>query len=142
MNRPASPSSLPPPRRPRWKNLLLLGVVFLSGTICGAGLAAVVIHRAVQQVVLHPEIRAERATQWITRRLHLDASQQQRVRAILGQHTATIGKLRQEIWPRVLKRFETTEREINDVLSPSQQQTWRKMTERLRKNWLPPDVAP
>ncbi len=96
----------------------------------------------MQQAVLHPEIHAERAAQWITRRLHLDAVQQKRVRAILEQHTAAIGKLRQEIWPRVLKRFETTEHEINDVLSPSQQQTWQKMTERLRKNWLPPDVAP
>ncbi len=142
MNTPlASPSTFPPPRR-RWKSLLLLGVVFFSGTICGAGIAAVVIHRAAQQVVLHPEVRAERAAQWITRRLHLDAGQQERVRAILKRHTATIGKLRQEIWPRVLERFETTEREINDVLSPSQRQTWNQMTARLRKNWLPPDVTP
>ncbi|MBI4529094.1 MAG: hypothetical protein HY695_35300 [Deltaproteobacteria bacterium] len=139
MNIAMTPASdIPPPPRPRrWRWFLLLGVVFLSGTICGAGVAAVVIHRAVQQAVHRPDIRAQRATQWITKRLHLDAAQQERVRVILERHTAALGKIRQEIWPRVIKRFETTEGEINELLSPSQRETWHKMTGRLRKNWLP-----
>ncbi|MBI5244758.1 MAG: hypothetical protein HY922_13900 [Elusimicrobia bacterium] len=141
MNETAAPSCnpLPSPRRRRWMGLLLLGAAFLSGMICGGGLAVVAVHRAARQAVRHPELRSRQAARWMARRLSLDGAQQERVRAILERQAAELKKLRLEVWPRVLERLETTEREIEGELSAPQRQKWRKTAERLRGNWLPPD---
>ncbi|MBI4375059.1 MAG: hypothetical protein HY549_01290 [Elusimicrobia bacterium] len=128
--------TLPVSRPPRHWRILLFVAIFLSGAICGAGLSAFIIHRAVRQAVARPELRVQRATRFLTRRLKLDNSQQEQTRAVLERQALEFNKLRLEVWPRVLQRLDLSEREIAALLSPAQRQKWEKMARRLRQKWL------
>lgn len=136
---PAVPATLPPPRHGAASRLLAALALFLSGLVFGAGGAALVIRHAAQRAVRNPEVRPERAMRWLGRRLDLDEAQRKKVRAIFQRQAAEMEGLRLGVWPRLLERLKATEREIDETLRPDQREKWRKIVERLERNWLPPD---
>lgn len=127
---------LPLPRPPRLPWAAIVVLAFLAGALGGAAAAVAVVRRTVRHAVANPQYRTERATRMLTRRLDLDAAQQERVRAILESQASDLGRLRREVWPRVLERLDSTEREISETLTPSQRETFRGLVARLRKNWI------
>ncbi|HBL18109.1 MAG: hypothetical protein A2X36_15440 [Elusimicrobia bacterium GWA2_69_24] len=132
------PAPLPTPPRGRFSRPLAALALFLSGLVCGAGGAALALRRAAQRAVSHPEVRAQRATQWLGKKLDLDAAQREKVGAILQRQAADLEVLRAGVWPRVLERLETTEREIAGTLRPDQRAAWTKLAAGLKRKWLPP----
>ena len=128
-------SALPPPAR-RGLTAALFAVVFASGALVGASTALVVVRRTARAAVKHPDIRTGSAARWLARRLSLDGSQQDRVRAILEAQAAELAGLRREVWPRVLVRLDVTEREVDAQLTSEQRAKWKKLADRLRRNWL------
>jgi len=128
----------PPARKRRWVSIVLFALVFLCGAICGAGLTTIVVVRGAREAIRHPERRPERGAQWLARKLDLTRQQQEQVRKILQEQNADFVQLRREVWPRVTSRLETTEAEIAKVLSPEQQEKWRRLAQTLRERWLPP----
>lgn len=123
----------------------LLAVAFASGALVGAGGAVVVIQKTVRQAIQRPELRTRHAARMLTRKLSLDASQQERVRRVLEEQSAEFERLRQEVWPRVITRLERTEREVDATLDTKQRERWKRLAERLKKRWLssyPPAGTP
>jgi hypothetical protein len=114
----------------------ILSVVFASGALMGASAAVVVVQRTAHKAFQNPEVRTQKATRWLTRRLSLDAGQQERVRAIMESQSADLQALRREVWPRVLTRLDETESQVDAALTPKQSKRWKKMAARLRRNWL------
>ena len=129
-----------PPRRRRWVTALLAAAIFIGGMICGAGLTAVAIHRAAREAIRHPEVRAVRASKFLARRLSLTAEQQAQVLLIVERQQADLAALRGRIWPEVVTRLRKTEDEIAAVLTPKQQEEWRKTAAKLRENWMPAEM--
>ena len=140
---PASPVPLvaPPPRTRRWPWIMLAVSAFCFGIACGAGITLVgVIHR-VRQSLRHPELRTERAAQFISRRLRLTPAQRQQVRAILQEQAVELGRIRAETMPRVTDRLKTTRVEVDKVLTPDQQKVWERLADELRRKLQPAVVG-
>ncbi|HVE13313.1 MAG TPA: hypothetical protein VNI01_07965 [Elusimicrobiota bacterium] len=133
--------ALAPPRRAGARRALAFAFVFLCGSVFGAGAALFALRRTALRVVGNPELRVERASRWLGRRLSLDAAQQARVRVILEGQASELDQLRLEVWPRVLARLDRTEGEIARELSPAQQARWRALAAELRGKWLPPPAS-
>jgi Spy/CpxP family protein refolding chaperone len=140
---PAAPSvPAPPASRPRrWPWIVLAGCAFLFGFACGSGLTlAGVLHR-VRQSLRHPEMRSERAAQFLNRRLKLTPEQQKQVTAILQEQNRELGKLRRETMPRVAERLQATRDAVDQVLTPEQQQRWHTMADEFRRKLQPAVVG-
>lgn len=138
---PSGATPLPPPPRRRG-TAALFAFAFASGTLFGAGVTAVAIQRTVRRAVRQPDFRVEKATRFLTRKLDLDHGQRERVREVLTAQVADMGKLRHEVWPRVLERLDRTEREIGEALSARQRERWEKMASGLKRRWLETHPTP
>jgi uncharacterized membrane protein len=124
---------VPPHRKRTWLTALLLVVVFLCGTLCGAGVATAVIVRGVRNAIRHPERQVERQTRLLAARLKLDEKQREQVRNILTEQN-------HEIRPEIAARLEKTRMQIEKILTPGQQARFRILIQR----WLPslPEAPP
>ena len=127
----------PPPRRRWWVKALLVLVIFVCGMVCGGGITAIALGLVMRDLVRHPEVRVERSTTFLTRRLDLTPEQRQQVHAILQKQAGDMQALRGEVWPRVMQRLQTSETEIAAVLTPAQQEKWKALAKKLREEWLP-----
>ena len=114
---------------------LLLLVVFVSGLVCGAGLAL----RAVRRYVRKPEERVEHTTRWLDRRLKLTDDQAREVRQILRRQQQDLQQVAREVRPRVVNRLEKTAGQIGEVLDEEQKREWEEIVREFRKRWLPPE---
>jgi len=131
----------PRPRRRRGcLTAVLLLAVFLFGVVCGMGGALLIVVRGVRQNIQHPERRPYRTAERLARRLDLTETQKTRVLAILKEQQREFMALRRRVAPDVVKRLRETDRRIGEVLTPEQRVKWRAMVDRLKRNWLPPEL--
>lgn len=138
----AAPQPLPQPRerrRGRLAAVLMLGV-FVCGLLCGSGLTLVGIVRRARSDIRNPERRPTRTARRLARKLDLTPDQRRQVADILAEQQAEFTAMRRRVGPDVLRRLRETDRQITEVLTPRQQEEWRGLVERLRRNWLPPDM--
>ena len=134
----AQGGALPPPRRRRGcLTSFLVLCVFAFGLVCGSGLTLLAVVRRVRIEAARPELRADRAAKFLSRRLDLDAQQAGQVRAVLREQQQD---LRREVGPVLRQRLRQTDQEITAVLTPEQQVKWREMVERIKGRWLPLDM--
>lgn len=139
----STPSILPaPPRRRRWLTVLLIAVLFVTGTISGAGGAAIFIRARVQDAVAHPEIGRARAEGMLVRRLDLDPQQRRQVGRILRERQRAMLAIRREVYPRMMRELEQSNEEIARVLRPDQRAKWNETYQTLRSRWLPQPPPP
>ena len=136
---PPSAASAPPPRRRtrRWLAVLLCVLIFLAGSVAGAGAMALYTRRRVHEAVRHPEVIPERIVSRLRRPLELDAEQELLIHAILARRQASLLEARAEALRRAGPEFDGIEADIAAVLRPDQQDLWRKLYERFLRDWVP-----
>jgi hypothetical protein len=115
-----------------WKSILLLVLVFLAGLAVGVVGTRVVVRRAVQQAITHPEKMQSLMERNLTRRLHLNSDQQVKLRAILTDTRSQLGDLRKQFQPQAAKALHDADQKISALLTPEQQARYDKFKER---NW-------
>ena len=123
---------------------LLLGAAFAVGVACGGGAAfGFVAHR--HAAILREDGRAPetRRLRVLTRRLDLDADQEQRIHAILAKDRDTMRELGRSMFERCgepLREQKTrVESDIREVLRPEQQRRYDQMLDDRRERlWIDP----
>lgn len=128
----------PPPKRRLWLTALLMAILFLSGAVCGGGVTAILLVRQARQRIQNPQERPQVGARWMARQLDLTPQQVEQVREILQRQAQDLQRMRQEMMPQVRERLRETEDEVAAVLTPEQEQEWRRIAGRVRQQWMPP----
>jgi hypothetical protein len=136
----SSRSNLPRPRS-RWKTILLVLLVFVSGTVIGAAAATIVIVHRVQYAVHHPDEIPARLTARLTRRLSLTTGQSAQVERLIAQRVDHLKVIRQQFEPKFRSELRGLHGDVRAVLTPEQQAKWDKLFDDLTRNWLPAPTA-
>jgi hypothetical protein len=113
-----------------WKILLLLALVFFAGLAVGVVGTRIAVRRVVQQALVHPERTQLLMEHNLTRRLRLDADQQEKLHAILTDTRGQLTALRKEFQPQAAQVLQDTDSKITAILTPSQQARYDKIKER------------
>ena len=128
----------PPKPRRHWLRILLVLVVFLSGSIVGSGVTVMAMLHRARTLAQHPEFIPARLAERIRNRVGLTPEQTAQVRQILIRRQKAINEIRQDVRPQVARELDGSYEEISAELTPEQKQAWREMYHRLRAEWLPP----
>ena len=134
------PLRLPPPRRPRrrrvWRVLFVL-LVFVAGGVIGSGLTVVAAVRGLQDAIKHPAKAPPRITRRLTRQLDLTDEQAAEVLTIVTERQQDLLAIRARSMPEVHAVLQEAYEQIDEVLDAKQKLKWRKLFDRLCRNWLP-----
>jgi hypothetical protein len=111
---------------------LLLALVFFAGLAVGVVGTRLVVRRAVQMAMVHPERVQFFLERSLTRRLRLDNEQQVKLHAILTETRQQMADLRKEVQPQAAQVMHETDQKIAGMLTPEQQERYEKFKDR---NW-------
>jgi len=125
------------PARRRWLSVLLAFLIFIAGLVAGVAVTVGFTVGTLQYLVHHPENAPARITNFLARRLSLDASQREHVLAIVTRHHVQIENLRRQIRPQVDQQLDQVRAEVSAVLSVDQRVKWEELFDRLRDRWMP-----
>lgn len=118
-------------------------IVFVCGMVVGSGVTVIVAVKHIRESIAHPELRADRWTQRITRRLHLDESQAERVRPVIAASVARFEAIHHDIYPRIEKELDRMEQDVAAALPADKAAAWREHFNTLRREWITrPAVKP
>jgi hypothetical protein len=134
--------ALAPSRRRRWRTWLFALFIFLGGAALGSALTAGAIFRSFRHAMMHPEEAPQRITARLKSGLDLTNEQADQVRAIITRRQQSLMQIRRDVQPRVELELDQLESEIAAVLYAGQQEVWRTLATRFRRNWLPPVPTP
>ena len=113
----------------KWKSILLLLLVFAAGLAVGVVGTRVVVRRAVQQAMGHPEKMQLLVERNLTRRLQLDNDQQAKLHAVMTDTRAQLNDLRKQIQPQAAEIWHGADVKISAFLTPGQQAKFDKIKE-------------
>jgi len=110
-----------------FKLLLLIGLVFLAGTVAGVVGTRIAIRHWVRSALQHPQLVQMFVERRLDRQLRLDASQQVQVHRILTDARGQLRSLRQEYRPQVVLIVSNADAKISALLTLAQQEQFEKM---------------
>lgn len=119
------------------KPLLLVLLIFVAGFAAGVVTTRIAVRRFVQRAIAQPELLREKIAQDLTRKLRLDAGQQEKVQQILAAAHARIQAARQEAQPQFLGAVRDAAVEINAVLTPEQREQFAQYRAANRRFFAP-----
>ena len=136
---PAPPAAPPASARRsrRWLSVLLCLLIFLAGSVAGAGAMVLHTRQRIQEAVRHPEVIPERIVSRLRRPLGLDAQQELQIRAVLARRQAALLDARAQALERAQPEFEGIESDIAALLRPEQKDMWSKLYRRFLRDWAP-----
>src|SRR5579859_4594584 len=102
----------------KWKSILLLLLVFGAGLAVGVVGTRVVVRRAVQQAMGHPEKMQTLVERNLTRRLQLDDDQQSKLHAVMTDTRAKLNDLHKQIQPQAAEIWHGADVKISAFLTP------------------------
>jgi hypothetical protein len=128
---------------PRWKGYAALAAAFVLGAAAGGGVAfGATQHRYARLLGERPGFFEARRAFALSRRLGLNASQQDRVRGIVEQHAERRRQLEREVFERcgdsLRAEQAAVDTEIRAVLEPDQQKRFDQMAKRRERFWRQP----
>jgi len=114
-----------------WKAVLGVMLIFIFGWVSGAISASLVIrHRALAELKGGPaaslQIGVQKFEQRMTRNLNLDTTQQQQVHEAFKKYLKLRLDLQKVVQPQVRMMNQETFAEINTLLKPEQQTTFKE----------------
>jgi len=124
-------------QRKTWLRGLLMLVIFLSGTIVGAGGTLLAVRQRVLHKIHHPQEVPAAVTARLRRKFDLSDKQAQQVETILRSRQGEILTLRRQFQPQLEGQLDKVASEIADVLDNQQRGRWEGYFRELRNTWLP-----
>jgi hypothetical protein len=126
---------------PAWLQICVLLLVFASGIGVGAVGASQYMLSRMQHYRANPESLPGELSAKLQSRMNMSDEQTAEVLAIVTLRHGNITSLRDASAPGILQEFSLMEREIADVLNPTQREQWRETADWARKTFLPLDPA-
>ena len=123
---------------PRWVQLGVLLVVFVSGGVVGAMIATKVIHSRMDYYREHADALPADIVPRLQLRLGLTDKQTEKVQAIIANRHPRMVDNRRQGAQAMLNEFQLMEDEIAAVLDPVQEDRWRAIAQSVRQRFLPP----
>jgi len=122
----------------RWIPAVLMAALFLSGSVIGAGLAAIAIH-SQREVLLNREKLPDMILLMIQNDLaiQLTPDQMQRVKTILEERQESLRNLRLETRPRFDHEYDLLDSQVSAVLDASQRDKWHEAFRENLRVWFP-----
>lgn len=117
--------------------MLLGGVIFLCGCVCGASAMTLFAARRLESFRQHG-LNTEHAFSRLRRALELDEAQSAKVREILKRGIADLREVRRRVGPEVQDTLSRIREEVSAVLDERQRNLWNTRFDTLRERWFPP----
>ena len=127
--------------RPWWITVSAAIFIMVCGMIIGAAVTLGIIRKTAITFIRHPEKTREFIAERISDKLDLTDSQSEDLERILKQRHASLMQIRKEVYPRMKAQLDRLDKEVASVLDKDQKTKWKKMTDRIRSNWIPPAPA-
>lgn len=126
-----------PRRNRRALRLLLYLLIFVSGSVVGAGVALIVVRNSALHAVHHPDDMPGLIAARMARALSLSDKQKSEVESILRERQAALQTIRREFQPQVEGQLDQLEEQVSAVLDVEQREKWESRFEYLRRTWVP-----
>jgi len=118
----------------KWKAIVSIMVVFVLGALAGA-LVTNMVHQQRVESLIKGETKSTR--EFIVRRLnlelHLDAAQQEQLRAIVQETHDEIKNLRRQFRPQTEEILARSQEKVRAILRPDQREKYEKIVAERRK---------
>ncbi len=122
-----------PPKKRRWKLLLLGLVILICGMVIGAGITFHAGHVLMFRAVSPGGEMAERVTRHINRDLDLTPEQRSQVAKIVAHRVSAFKDIFMDAYTRLKQQFELLHDEVAPVLSEEQKVKWEKHYNKMQK---------
>jgi hypothetical protein len=116
---------------------LVIALIYFAGIATGVVATRAVVRRMVATAVQNPDRVRILIEKRLTRRLKLDAGQQDKVDQILTRTQTELRSLRHEFGPRFQAIMGDAQTEIAALLSPEQRERFDKFRAENRHLWQP-----
>lgn len=114
----------------------LLGLIILTaGAAIGASVMFLYLSTPQEHRDREPEIFAERMLGRLARELDLTPEQHSQLTPILREHHKKLSELRASVRPQIVSQLEQMNSDIDDVLTPEQEDIWRNKIQRLEEHF-------
>lgn len=125
-------------RHRRWIHSFIFGgVIFLCGMVVGGALMLHVVWNRVQHNLQNHEVLAETIARRIERKLDLNDTQAERLRAILEERGQALSDIRRSVRPEVDRELELLRKQVAAILDEEQAADWNGRFERLYDALMP-----
>lgn len=124
-----------PVRRRLWRILFVLGV-FFGGLVLGSALTVATIVHRVREAIHTPGKMAERVMTRTMKDLDLTDEQTSQARTVIRRNMAELRAQRMQDRAQVAGRMKMIRQEMNEILTPEQEQKLNQRLERLQKFWM------
>jgi hypothetical protein len=114
---------------------LVIALVFVAGFGSGIVATRAVGRRVVQRLVNDPDALRKIVASRLARKLDLDRDQKAKVDQILSRTQSDLKGLREEFGPRFQSIMVAARDDISAVLTPEQEERFRKFREENRRLW-------
>jgi hypothetical protein len=119
----------------KWKAIVSIIIVFLLGALAGALVTHKIYQHRVEGIMKgEPKTMREFVVRRLERELHLDANQQEQLRAIVEETHAEMRRVRRQFRPQIEEILARSQEKIRVLLRPDQFEKYEKIiTERKKK---------
>jgi len=118
----------------KWKTILSVLLVFLLGGLAGALGTYKICQQKIENIMKdEPRTRSEFIVQRLSRELHLDSSQLEQLRTIVGETHTEIKNARKQIRPQMEEILARSQARVRAILRPDQLENYEKIVTRQRR---------
>lgn len=118
----------------QWKAIASVIFVFLLGALAGALVTHAVYRQKVENIIKdEPGTMREVIVQRLSRKLNLDATQLEQVRAIVKETHAEMKNVRKQIRPQIDEILTRSQTKVRAILHPDQLEKYEKILAERKK---------
>ena len=118
----------------KWKTILSVLLVFLLGGLAGALGTYKICQQKIENIMKdEPRTRSEFIVQRLSRELHLDSSQLEQLRTIVGETHTEIKNARKQIRPQMEEILARAQDRVRATLRPDQLENYEKIVAERKK---------
>ena len=122
---------------PRWIQLSVLLIVFVSGAAVGATIAMKCVHARMEYLRANPDALPTVVLPRLNRILSLSDTQSTQIHEILSRRHPAIDRHRRQSADGMHAEFDLMEKEIAAVLNEQQAEKWQAVADNVRARFLP-----
>lgn len=122
-----------PPKKRRWKVILLGLVILFCGMIIGGGLTLHIGHLMIFHALNPGDEMASHISRRIDRKLDLTETQRSQVNQIVDRRVAAFKEILNEAYPQIQEQIQLMHDEVDRVLTEKQKVKWEEHIDNMKR---------